>query len=1306
MAKRFVAWLLVSVTFSAAGVEVSFDWDVAVEKDDPVLRERFVPRGLDVSRDRAWRDYAEALGRRGKQISAQSSDAAVRVVAAADLDGGVAIVANVSDREVPISLNLGGRDLWCCRVSDAKWADYYHREFPDALSPHSFAVLYLDWARPRWERPKTTRRYLQGPCSERLLVAWREGKLTFGEVVHTHDWKKTPYESQVAHGVWMLHGENDEAFDFRKAVLKVENGGVPIHGQVWRTNNVEYAIESCALMGRRPNAHLRISVSNTGTEAFRDRLAIMLRTGREKELVAGAPDGYDSYAPKTDDWKAVVPTWAANGDGLFRDGERFVAFPQGTDIRWDATNGIVRIDLRIKPHETKTLDCVIGKGLVERPHYDAVRERVKADWHRELARVEWRPEIVKQLLVQILQCFSMPTEGEFVLPRQGGLQRWVWPGDQKHASAALDLLGYGEYVEKAVDFYFGQYQKDDGEVGPFGNNWANDTGSVLDIFSRHALESGDGVFWTRYRESAIRAFRWIMSRRDADGLFPALKSSDAKDVFKNWGGTDVSNLMAIERFAAAAERFNDAITSEACAAAVEYRSSIARPFERWRRASEGKDSFFIPFAPDGEGEAKRRSSDFFYSHPGNFASAGFLDGSELLRVRTWLEREKVADAESGLYERCPCILPHMGRHVWYLTWSEFQWFCAWRRVGRYDLARKALDVCLKYSMSEEYAVGERYHDLDPWFFPWSPNASGAGRILQMLLLDDIADAAPDPRVRTYVMPTRIVWQTGDNGDAYLGRCVVSGAQSLLKQKFGQVPESGWGRKSDGISCVLQNSGNVPSLILDFGRELHGGLQFAVKSESTRGCRVRVRLGESVSETMSDAMFAEKGAGNDHALRDFVLDLPVMGTRETGNSGFRFVRIDLLTTGKLSLDSVRAVSLMRPMKQVGFFRSSDRRLNEIFDTAVRTVHLCCQDYLWDGIKRDRLVWLGDMHPETMAVLNVFGADAVLSDTLEYAMSTTPSSSWMNTFPTYTLCFLRNFAEWYRFTGDRAYLERHAAYLERTFDTVIANIGENGWKVTSEYGAFLDWPTHHNVDAERAGAQALALLAAKEMVFLGRELGSRRLVGKAESAIGRLQALSPDPHGAKSAAALLALSGMRSPRDMFEQVLWKNNHKGVSTFYGYYMLEAMSVAKEKQRAIDTIRDYWGGMLDVGATSFWENFDLAWTNGCFRIDEFPVAGKKDVHGDYGEFCYPGFRHSLCHGWSSGPAAWLINNVLGIRIVGVGCRKVEVRPFLGNLDWAEGAMALPDGNAVKVRVDKQGSDGKLKLSVDAPPWVEVIRD
>ena len=81
------------------------------------------------------------------------------------------------------------------------------------------------------------------------------------------------------------------------------------------------------------------------------------------------------------------------------------------------------------------------------------------------------------------------------------------------------------------------------------------------------------------------------------------------------------------------------------------------------------------------------------------------------------------------------------------------------------------------------------------------------------------------------------------------------------------------------------------------------------------------------------------------------------------------------------------------------------------------------------------------------------------------------------------------------------------------------------------------------------------------------------------------------------------------------------------------------------LDCIRQYWGAMLDLGATTFWEDFDLDWTANAGRIDELVPAGKKDIHGDFGNYCYKGFRHSLCHGWASGPTAWLSEHVLGVQ-------------------------------------------------------------
>ena len=255
-----------------------------------------------------------------------------------------------------------------------------------------------------------------------------------------------------------------------------------------------------------------------------------------------------------------------------------------------------------------------------------------------------------------------------------------------------------------------------------------------------------------------------------------------------------------------------------------------------------------------------------------------------------------------------------------------------------------------------------------------------------------------------------------------------------------------------------------------------------------------------------------------------------------------------------------------------------------------------------------------------------------------------------------------------------------------------------------GGFLDWPTQHNPKAVAAGMQALMLMTFEDGARLASALSDAGLEKQCKDGAARLRQYAPPPEGSKQVAALLALAGLADPKAMNEQVLSKDGVQGVSTFYGYYMLEAMAQAGDVQRGIDTVRDYWGGMLDMGATSFWEDFNVSWTNNAFRVDELPVAGKKDIHGDYGEFCYKGFRHSLCHGWSSGPAAWLIAHVLGIQPLDVGCKTVRVKPFLGDLTWAEGSFPTPQG-VVKVRHEKQ-ADGRVKSEISAPDGVKIVKE
>ena len=84
------------------------------------------------------------------------------------------------------------------------------------------------------------------------------------------------------------------------------------------------------------------------------------------------------------------------------------------------------------------------------------------------------------------------------------------------------------------------------------------------------------------------------------------------------------------------------------------------------------------------------------------------------------------------------------------------------------------------------------------------------------------------------MPTRVMWISEKSDKAS-----VADAEVLLKEKYGQVPE---GIFLAGSGCRTENKGVPASVLVDFGRELHGGLQFASGGLSGKGLKVRVRSG--------------------------------------------------------------------------------------------------------------------------------------------------------------------------------------------------------------------------------------------------------------------------------------------------------------------------------------------------------------------------------------------------------------------------------------------------------------------------------
>jgi hypothetical protein len=546
-------------------------------------------------------------------------------------------------------------------------------------------------------------------------------------------------------------------------------------------------------------------------------------------------------------------------------------------------------------------------------------------------------------------------------------------------------------------------------------------------------------------------------------------------------------------------------------------------------------------------------------------------------------------------------------------------------------------------------------------------------------------------VRKPVTPTRIIWMSDTTGT------FIKNPEYLL------TPGNQQADLSQARLMYLNNTGNhKSSIILDYGVELQGAIQIITGiTGSKKPVKIRVRLGESVSETMA-GIDSLSTATNDHAMRDFELTLPWLGKIETGNSGFRFVRIDLLDEKSTAcIKEINAISIYRDIPYQGSFKCNDELLNKIWKTGAYTVHLNMQDFLWDGIKRDRLVWVGDLHPEVSTILSVFGSTEVVPKSLDLVRDITPVSEWMNGISSYSMWWVIIHRDWYQHSGDLKYLTGQKVYLSALLRKFCSMVDEKGVEKL-DGNRFLDWPSSPDKLAVDAGYQGLLLITLNAGAELCGVLGDKETEKLCQSKAKLMSTVQFAQVKSKQAAALLSLANLM-PAAEADKVLATGGAQNVSTFYGYYMLKAKARAGKYTEALNLVREYWGGMLKLGATTFWEDFNIDWMKNASRIDEMPDPKQVDVHASYGDFCYKGHRHSFCHGWASGPTPWLSEFVLGVQVLEPGCRKVKIEPHLGDLTWVEGTYPTPLG-VIKIRHDKQ-PDGKIKSSITAPDGIIIVQ-
>jgi len=148
-----------------------------------------------------------------------------------------------------------------------------------------------------------------------------------------------------------------------------------------------------------------------------------------------------------------------------------------------------------------------------------------------------------------------------------------------------------------------------------------------------------------------------------------------------------------------------------------------------------------------------------------------------------------------------------------------------------------------------------------------------------------------------------------------------------------------------------------------------------------------------------------------------------------------------------------------------------------------------------------------------------------------------------------------------------------------------------------------------------------------------------------------------------------------QDVKKYVLMNNDIPKITTPYmHFYELEALCAMGEQSYVLQQIKDYWGGMLKLDATSFWEEYN-------------PAKSGADVYAMYGR----PYGKSLCHAWGASPIYLLGKYYLGVKPLSPGYKDYIIEPNLGSLQWIQGSVPTPNGD-IKV----YASTKQIKVSAD----------
>lgn len=524
---------------------------------------------------------------------------------------------------------------------------------------------------------------------------------------------------------------------------------------------------------------------------------------------------------------------------------------------------------------------------------------------------------------------------------------------------------------------------------------------------------------------------------------------------------------------------------------------------------------------------------------------------------------------------------------------------------------------------------------------------------------------PAAYIESDVCSTNNEWYTLENGaKKQVGFDIHYDCQEKNPESFPFAYEEKY-----PVSVQKYNDG----VLYDFGKELFG---FLYVSDVKASESIHVSYGESLEEAVdveNSILFEDVSGENRYKLRQ---------------RAFRYIYL----TGAENAN-IHAELEYLPIEYKGSFRCDDEDVNKIWDVCAYTLHLNMREVLTEAIKRDRWLWGGDAYQAFKFNNYLFFDKEIVRRSTIALRGKEPFNEHINTITDYSLYWVIGLHEYYVTYGDIEFIKNIYDKAVSLMEFCEAREDDKGFIVKKNNDwIFVDWS-----DIDKDGAvcaeQMLYIAANKAMAALTRLVGAdpssyeekySRLIETTNKFFWKEEKgayidcyESGKNHISRHAnvfAILYDVANEEQKAKIIENVLENDKITKITTpYFEGFELDVMGKIGHFDFIENMIKTYWKGMLDLGATTVWEEYNPNLSG----AQHYEMYGNK-----YGK--------SLCHAWGASPIYLLGKYYLGVTPTSSGYETFEVKPYLGGFKFIDGVVPIKDGS-VRVKLSKD------KLSVVA---------